>query len=167
MRAKPDDCIGCPLYGDGRGFVPDEIVEGAETLILMQNPGEDEEAQERPAVGKTGQMMNDAYLPRAGLIRGKTVSVANVIKCRALEPAPRSGDRLVGAARFKAVNKLPPLKVQNQAAAHCMAAHFRVPTCVTLIVAQGALAFRALGNRESILKWRGYLAPEPYTVEAE
>ena len=28
MGHKPPSCIGCPLYGDGRGFVPDEMFAG-------------------------------------------------------------------------------------------------------------------------------------------
>src|SRR5262245_55839483 len=78
MLPKPSECTGCPLYGDGVGWVPDEIVEDSDTMILMQNPGDDEEREGRPAVGKTGQVMDAKMLPRAGLIRGQ-VTVANVL----------------------------------------------------------------------------------------
>lgn len=163
MLRKPQECEGCPLYGDGLGFVPDEIVEGAATLVLMQNPGEDEEQQGRPAVGKTGQMMNQKFLSRAGLVRGETVSVCNVLKCRALEPA-KNGPRRIGDQRYKGTNKLKPGKPLNAAIQHCMAAHFRVPESVDLIVAQGALAVRALGLGVNVTTWRGYLAPGHYAV---
>ena len=103
MLPKPPSCIGCPLYGDGLGYVPDELVPGATTLVLMQNPGEEEEARGRPAVGKSGQAMDEKLLPRAGLTRGVNVSVANVLKCRALEPS-KAGARTVAGVRQKAVN---------------------------------------------------------------
>ena len=52
---KPAGCLGCPLYGDGYGFVPDEIRPGAPLVIYMQNPGEEEVELAKPAIGKTGQ----------------------------------------------------------------------------------------------------------------
>ena len=107
-------------------------------------PYEEDEVAGRPAVDKVGQMMNQRFLPRAGLVRGENVSVANVLKCRALEPA-KNGPRRVGDNRYKATNKLPKGKALNQAIAHCMGAHFRVPSQVDLIVAQGAIALRGLG----------------------
>ena len=48
--------------------------------------------------------------------------------------------------------------------AHCMDAHFRVPPEVDLIVAQGALAVRALGLGINVTAWRGYLAPTGWLV---
>lgn len=165
MIPKPSGCAGCPLYGDGLGFVPDEIVPGADTLIVMQGPDEAAEQQGRPAVGTMGDMLADRFLPRAGLVRGRTVSVASALRCRWLEPEPKAGTRIVAGKRHKASTKLPPVKMLNRAVEHCMGAHFVMPAEVTLLIAQGAVAFKALGNRESIVKWRGYLAPEPYRTE--
>ena len=81
MLPKPEGCIGCPLFGDGMGFVPDEIIEGAEVFVLGQNPGEEEEAEHIPFTGRTGQRMDKRFLPLAGLTRGENVSVGNVYKC--------------------------------------------------------------------------------------
>ena len=157
MLAKPDTCIGCPLAGDMQGFVPDELVEGAATLILLSAPNEEAEAKGRPEM-----YMEEKFLSRAGLVRGQ-VNICSVLKCRALEPA-KNGPRRVGDARYKATNKLPKGKPLNQAVAHCMASHFKVPASVDLIVAQGALAVRALGLGVNVSTWRGYMAPSKYTV---
>src|SRR6266446_1708758 len=73
---KPAECVGCPFYGDGKGFVPDEIYEAAPVYIVGQNPGEEEEAQGRPYVGKTGAIMDSKYLKLAALFRGE-VSIGN------------------------------------------------------------------------------------------
>ena len=168
MLPKPSSCEGCPFYGDGWGFVPDESVDDADTLILMQNPGEEEEEQARPAVGPAGQMMNVKMLPRAGLRRGQ-VSIANTLRCRWLEPA-RGGPRRIDGVPHKATNKLPQGRALNQGVAHCMQAHFRLPVGLLraarpLIIAQGALALKGLGLAVNITQWRGYLAPVPYRVD--
>jgi uracil-DNA glycosylase len=158
---KPPGCLGCPLYGDGKGFVPDEMVPGAEVLILAQNPGGDEERGERvtgyaggrpiyetcapaPLVGKTGYELTTTYLPIAGLTRGKNVSLANVLKCRAIKNGRRTND-------------LPSDHDLQAAVLQCTSAHLRIPTGVRLVVAMGALAWRAMGGLGSITDWRGFL----------
>lgn len=161
MLAKPAACVGCPLYGDGKGFVPDELVPGAEVLVLAQNPGGDEEKGDRvvgyaggrpiyqtdtprPLIGKTGYELTTTYLPIAGLTRGKDVSLANVLKCRAVKNGRRTND-------------LPAPSVVDVAVAHCTGAHLSIPKSVRLVIAMGALAWQALGGSGSITEWRGFL----------
>ena len=129
-----------------KGFVPDEIVEDAEVFVLAQGPGGDEEREGRPMVGRTGDMMEREFFPRASLERGH-VSIGNVIRCR----WQRNGTR---------TNDLPPEAILKPAMAQCQEAYFRPPPSTKLIVAQGALAWRAMGQDTSIMKWRGFLAPE-------
>ena len=93
MLAKPDTCMGCPLWGDGVGFVPDEVPEGAQVVFVGQNPGATEEAQARPLVGDTGQRWRQKFVARH--IPGARVGYANVIKCRLVD------------ARREHVNELP------------------------------------------------------------
>ena len=131
------------MYQDGQGFVPDEVVE-AEVFILGQNPGFDEELEGRPFVGATGQTMIGKYFGSAGLVRGENVSIGNVIRCR-----------------WNRQNALPPEAVLKPALRHCMKAHFRPPSQTRLVVAQGALAWRAMGQSTKITEWRGFLAPSP------
>lgn len=169
MLPKPHECRECPLWGDGEGFVPDEIVD-APVLILAQNPGADEEAGMKvtgheyagrrrvpvkepyprgpaPLIGETGYQMEQDYFPVAGLERG-SVSLANVLKCR----------QLVTDARGlkKRTNDLPTGKILAQAVAHCTMAHLRVPESTTLIVAMGALSAKFLGCPGSVSAWRGF-----------
>lgn len=186
MLSKPENCQGCPFYADGLGFVPDEVIEGANVVILAQNPGENEEAGRKvvgwekvggdkwskkvplfetvtpsPMIGATGHMMDTQFIPLAGLTRGKDVSVMNVLKCRWTDPATG-----------KKTDKLPKGKVLTDAVQHCTVNYLKVPESTKLIVAQGDLAWDYASNGVGPLlgkgdeedeggKWRGFLAPNP------
>ena len=168
MLDKPTACQGCPLFGSGRGFVPDELHEAALVTILMQNPGADEESgrqvvgldergrphyapcSPRPAIGRTGYYMDSKFLPLAELERGTDVSVCNVLKCR-----------------MGKTNDLPTGAVLKRAVEHCTKAHLQIPKATRLIVAQGGLAWDWTQNQVglpetkklSISKWRGHVGP--------
>ena len=94
MLHKPAACIGCPFYGDGHGFVPDEIGPGTKVVFVAQNPGEVEEVQGRPLVGPTGQMFRGRFVGRH--LPGVPVTYANIVKCRWQQNGRRS-------------NNLPPM----------------------------------------------------------
>lgn len=177
MLNKPEQCKSCPLYGDGTGFVPDEIVEGAEVLVQLQGPGDCEEKglkvidyeQKRPihqackpapTIGPTGWMQEREFFPLAGLKRGENVSIANTIRCRWRDPATG-----------KHTNTLPPVNILRPAVDICNRNYSRIPSSTNLIIAQGKLAWEHLTHqttvtdqtrRMKISDWRGYLAPEPY-----
>jgi uracil-DNA glycosylase family 4 len=146
VAAKPPACLGCPLYGDGRGFVPDELREGegAAVFIVGQNPDADEEAQGKPFVGKT----MEKYLRDAGLTRDD-VSVGHALRCR-----------------WRGTNDLPPINqtLAKDVLRHCWQAHGRIPEGTRLIVAQGDYAAVTLTggtvtDGDKSTGWRGYLRP--------
>ena len=145
MILKPKKCNECPARGWGDYYVPDECVEGAETFVLGQNPGPDEENEGRPFVGKTGKEMELRYFPLAKLVRGVNVSIGNTIRCRMF-----------------GTNNLPSGKQGAAIAVFCQSAHFRPPQSTRLTVAQGAWAWRAKGQTTKISDWRGFLAPDEY-----
>ena len=157
MFHKPNECIGCPMYDDGQGFVPDELTPGATTFILGQNPGEQEEDEGKPFCGKPGWVMENVYMPLAGLRRGENVSIGNVLKCRWRNPSKRD----VLNPNGKKTNDMPPAMILNKAIKHCMEAHLRIPAEVDLIIATGSIAWKAMGNKTSISDWRGYLVDGP------
>ncbi len=169
MLAKPDSCKGCPLYGDGQGFVPDALVEGATLAWVAQNPGQDEERGRRlesyvgkdriyttvppqPLIGTTGYELRKRYLPVVGVEMDR-ISRLNVLKCR-WEKGGRK------------VNDLPPAPILKKAVAHCTAAHLRVPPSTKVIVAHGqvALDWSQGQSGHSVTAWRGYLASSPVQV---
>lgn len=143
---KPASCQGCPLYDDGDGFVPDEIVPGATTDVWLQNPGETEERKAQPAVGSTGDDLNERFLPAAGLTRGQDVSVRNVLRCRWRHPGTG-----------KKCNNLPSGKVLEQAIQHCRV--HDAATGATVSIAAGGLAWRMQGGPGTITDWRGFPHP--------
>lgn len=169
---KPSTCDGCPFKSRGRYWVPDEMVEGAEVVVLSQAPGADEEAGRRligydgrlkryepctpsPLTGTTGYDMSRKYLPLAGLERGKSVSLANPIRCR-----------------LDGTNELPVIrdKTLQQAVQHCQHHHYRPPPSTKLVVAEGAVALYAATGEDGteqvghkinrgVEGWRGWLLP--------
>jgi len=84
--------------------------------------------------------MNETFLPAAGLQRSE-VSVGNVLRCR-----------------WQKDNKLPPEGILKVAIEQCRQ-YLDIPETTELIVAQGALAWRALNQVGSITEWRGYVGP--------
>lgn len=160
MLPKPPACVGCPAYGNGRGFVPDEIIQGSPLTVLGCGQTKDEELLGKPFAGKAGQWMERDFLPLAGGTRGKTVSLCNLVKCRWTDPDTK-----------KKTDKLPKLTVLREVVEHCTRAHLHIPDSTTLVIAQGDEAWAYASNNVGPLigkgedddsgKWRGYLAPEP------
>lgn len=92
MIHKPEQCRGCPWYGDGRGFVPDEIVPDAQVVFIYQNPGATEEVQGRPMIGATGQMFRDRFIKKH--LPTTKITHANVLKCRCTEDNGDKSNRM-------------------------------------------------------------------------
>ena len=141
MKRKPDGCRDCPMYQTGNGFVPDELIDGAEVLVVGQNPGADEERVGRPFVGQTGVQLESTYFPVADLVRGVNVSLANVLRCR-----------------WNASNDLPTKNIRDKAVACCRQYDVIQPS-IRLIVAHGDLAWSVLGNDSTrkVSEWHGFL----------
>lgn len=68
---KPEACRGCPAYGNGKGYVADEICEDATFLYVGGIPNDDAISAGRPFVGTIGDELNEKYFPRAGAERGR------------------------------------------------------------------------------------------------
>ena len=70
------------VFGTGNPF--------AELIVIGEGPGEEEDKQGLPFVGKSGQLL-DKILGAAGFSRQENVFIANIVKCRPpgnREPAP-------------------------------------------------------------------------------
>lgn len=73
-------CTLCKLHGGARTVcVAGEGPADAEVMIVGQNPGEQEDDQGRPFVGKTGKLLDELLL-QAGLARER-VYITNAVKC--------------------------------------------------------------------------------------
>ena len=73
-------CRGCALAETRTNVVFGDGAEDAKLLFIGEGPGQHEDEQGIPFVGKAGQLLDD-MLEIIGLDRTK-VYIANVVKCR-------------------------------------------------------------------------------------
>ena len=75
------NCTKCPLYETRTNVVFGTGVQNAEIMLIGEGPGESEDLQGEPFVGKAGQLLDD-MLKIIGLDRKTNVYIANIVKCR-------------------------------------------------------------------------------------
>lgn len=80
LRQDIGDCTRCKLCEKRTHLVFGEGNPHAELFFVGEGPGEEEDAQGRPFVGKSGQLL-DRMIEAMGLSRSQ-VYIANVVKCR-------------------------------------------------------------------------------------
>lgn len=85
----------CPLCPNINDPIPCDGPEQCDIFLIGEAPGKDEQKQKRVFVGKTGQELNDHYLPLAGL-RRSNVAIGNAIKCL---PSGRGGKLDIGRSK--------------------------------------------------------------------
>ena len=74
-------CNACGLCKQRKQVVVGVGAHDAPWLLVGEGPGADEDQQGEPFVGQAGKLL-DAMLQAAGLLRGREVYIANVVKCR-------------------------------------------------------------------------------------
>jgi len=74
-------CRSCPLCEKRLNAAPGEGAKQPLVMVIGEGPGEDEDKQGRPFVGKAGQLL-DKMLDSIGLSRDVNCFIANVVKCR-------------------------------------------------------------------------------------
>jgi len=80
LCAEIGDCRGCGLASLRHNLVFGEGSEHAELVFVGEAPGEDEDAQGRPFVGRAGQLLTK-IIGAMGLKR-EEVYICNILKCR-------------------------------------------------------------------------------------
>lgn len=76
-------CLLCDLGRNRRNAVPGEGDPRARLMIVGEGPGENEDLQGRPFVGRAGELL-DKILEAAGISR-PDVFITNIVKCRAAD----------------------------------------------------------------------------------
>lgn len=74
-------CLKCPLGKLRTHSVPGEGNPNADLVFVGEAPGEDEDLQGRPFVGRSGQLLTDIIVKGMHL-RREEVFICNVLKCR-------------------------------------------------------------------------------------
>lgn len=80
IHARIMKCTRCPLHKSRNLAVPGEGSENPLVLFVGEGPGEQEDREGRPFVGKAGALL-DRIIERMGLSR-ETVFIGNIVKCR-------------------------------------------------------------------------------------
>jgi DNA polymerase len=74
-------CRNCTLWERRTNAAPGEGAAQPLVMVIGEGPGEDEDRQGRPFVGRAGQLL-DKMLDSIGLSRNTNCFIANVVKCR-------------------------------------------------------------------------------------
>ncbi|MFZ1612947.1 MAG: uracil-DNA glycosylase family protein [Holophaga sp.] len=93
-------CLACPLGAHRIRFVFGEGHPDARLMFIGEGPGQDEDLQGRPFVGKAGELL-DKMIVAIGLKRSE-VYIANVVKCRPPDnrtPTAAEAQRCLGYLR--------------------------------------------------------------------
>ena len=80
LKARVSSCTRCELCRTRRSVVFGEGNERARLVFVGEAPGEEEDLQGRPFVGRAGKLL-DRMIERIGL-RREDVFICNVLKCR-------------------------------------------------------------------------------------
>ncbi len=89
LKADCLACRNCELCSTRTNVVFGQGAETAEVLFVGEGPGQSEDEQGLPFVGRSGQLL-DKYLFAIDLDRSKNCYIANIVKCR----PPRNRDPL-------------------------------------------------------------------------
>ncbi len=81
LRQKVLTCQNCPLWETRQNVVFGAGNPNAEVLFIGEGPGEQEDKQGEPFVGRSGILL-DKMLAAIDLSRDKNVYIANMVKCR-------------------------------------------------------------------------------------
>ncbi len=81
LQSAIRECTACALCHSRQQAVPGVGNPQARLLVVGEAPGEEEDRQGEPFVGRAGKLL-DAMLASIGEKRGERVYIANVLKCR-------------------------------------------------------------------------------------
>lgn len=106
-------CEKCELCKTRTNVVFGAGQENAKILIIGEAPGENEDLQGVPFVGRGGQLL-DKLLSQVGLSRDKNVYIANTVKCRPpknRDPLPREQEACADWLRYQVAVMQPKIIV--------------------------------------------------------
>lgn len=94
LKAACLACTKCGLCATRTNVVFGDGAPNAEVMFIGEGPGQHEDEQGLPFVGRSGQLL-DRYLEAVGLSRSTNVFIANIVKCRPpqnRDPLPEEWD---------------------------------------------------------------------------
>lgn len=97
LKADCMECRKCSLCETRTNLVFGVGNENAEVMFIGEGPGENEDLQGEPFVGRGGKLL-DKYLEAIDLDRKKNIYIANMVKCRPpknRDPLPEEQDKCI------------------------------------------------------------------------
>lgn len=133
---KSKNCASCDLHKTRNNIVfADGNPETAKIILIGEAPGENEDLQGIPFVGRAGKLLNE-FLEKIGISREKDLYIINTVKCR----PPK--------------NRVPSDK-EKEACRHFLLAQIEIIT-PEIILLCGATALKSfIKTKEPISKIRG------------
>ena len=101
LEIKCKNCTKCDLCEGRTNLVFDVGKKDADIMLIGEGPGENEDLQGQPFVGRSGQLL-DKFLASVDLSRDKNVYIANMVKCRPpknRDPKPEEQDMCINWLR--------------------------------------------------------------------
>ncbi len=81
LKNECTKCTKCDLCKERTNVVFGEGNPKAEVMLIGEGPGEQEDLQGKPFVGRSGKLL-DKMLEEIGLSRNKNIYIGNIVKCR-------------------------------------------------------------------------------------
>jgi len=81
LETQCQNCKKCALYETRTNLVFGTGAKDAEVMFIGEGPGENEDLQGEPFVGRGGKLLDD-MLKIIGLSRKENIYIANMVKCR-------------------------------------------------------------------------------------
>lgn len=101
LEIKCKNCTECELCQGRTNLVFGMGKKDADIMLIGEGPGENEDLQGKPFVGRSGQLL-DKFLASVDLSRDKNVYIANMVKCRPpknRDPKPEEQDQCINWLR--------------------------------------------------------------------
>lgn len=101
LEIKCKNCTKCDLCEGRTNLVFGIGKKDADIMLIGEGPGENENLQGQPFVGRSGQLL-DKFLASVDLSRDKNVYIANMVKCRPpknRDPKPEEQDMCINWLR--------------------------------------------------------------------
>ena len=130
LELKCADCTKCGLCEGRTNVVFGVGKKDADIMLIGEGPGENEDLQGMPFVGRSGQLL-DKFLAAIDLSRDKNVYIANMVKCRPpknRDPKPEEQDVCIEWLReqFKIIRPKIVVCVGRISAQRLISPDFRV-----------------------------------------
>lgn len=150
------DCTNCPLRQGARQVVFGVGNENADIMFVGEGPGEQEDIQGEPFVGRSGQLL-DKYLELIDLSRKENIYIANIVKCRPennRDPKPEEQDICIGWLRqqVKLIKPKVIVCLGRIAAQRLISPDFRVTTDHGKFIEKGGMYFMGTFHPSALLR---------------